>query len=74
MDHLSKSVIIHLFHTQAKYLKKIFLVLAFERLKVFEPETKLTKGQIYADVLIKIKDEVLIGKYLQALLIIQSQC
>lgn len=41
----------------------------FERLRVDEPEKRLVNNQIYADVYIKINDEVLIGK-----LLIHSAC
>lgn len=48
---------------------KFLAVLVFERLRVDEPEKRLVNNQIYADVYIKINDEVLIGK-----LLIHSAC
>lgn len=40
----------------------LVLVLIFERLRVEEPQVFLKKNQIYADVYIKICDQVLAGK------------
>lgn len=34
-------------------------------MRVDEPEKRIKRKEIYADVLIRIKDEVLIGKYFE---------
>lgn len=41
-------------------------MLIFERLRVEEPQEFLTKSQIYADVYVKIEDEILAGNYINA--------